>query len=512
MALITGSCLTDFLLLLLLIIPLMEWWQTYWNRKGLLTPRRVLFFGNGAGVILQRESHGDAIMKLYRYFKEHNKLHGGYYWVTLPLYMPVNLEIIKCIMQNDSDHFADRGVYIDKVGDPLSGHLFSLEGEKWRKLRAKLTPTFTSGKVKMMFDTVVKCSDDLILEMDKSVESSINIKDILARYTTDIIGNCAFGIECNSLKNPDNEFTRYLMKFFMRGFWKNIQGFFSFIAPNMARFCGVKEVEPDISRFFLKVVQDTVEFREKNNVYRKDFMHLLLQLKNRGKLVDDEKVLDDDNIKREVTLTTNELAAQAFVFFLGAFGTSSTTMAYCLFELASNPEIQERVRQEVNTVFTRYEGEFNYNGIMEMHYMERVINETLRKYPPHPGLNRICTKDYLVPGTDIVIEKGTKVMVPILGVQRDPEYYPDPEKFDPDRFTEVNKNKRHPFTFLPFGEGPRICIGVRFGMMQTKVGLSALLQSYKFSVSSKTKLPLKLDRRSFIMTTEGGIWLDYIKV
>jgi cytochrome P450 family 6 len=160
----------------------------------------------------------------------------------------------------------------------------------------------------------------------------------------------------------------------MRGFWKNIQGFFSFIAPNMARFCGVKEVEPDISRFFLKVVQDTVEFREKNNVYRKDFMHLLLQLKNRGKLVDDEKVLDDDNIKREVTLTTNELAAQAFVFFLGAFGTSSTTMAYCLFELASNPEIQERVRQEVNTVFTRYEGEFNYNGIMEMHYMERVIN------------------------------------------------------------------------------------------------------------------------------------------
>jgi cytochrome P450 family 6 len=261
------------------------------------------------------------------------------------------------------------------------------------------------------------------------------------------------------------------------------------------------------------VIKDTVEYREKNNIHRKDFMHLLLQLKNRGKLVDDGSILNDkDNKGEDTALTMNELAAQAFVFFLAGFETSSTTMTFCLFELASNPDIQEKLRQEVNDILDKYDNKLTYDGVMEMHYMEKVINETLRKYPPLPGLNRVCTKDYHVPGTDFIIEKGTKVMIPVLGIQRDPEHYPDPEKFDPERFSEENKKTRHPYTFLPFGEGPRICIGLRFGMVQTKVGLTILLKNYKFSLGSKTALPLKFDPKSFIMTTEGGIWLDYATI
>lgn len=87
------------------------------------------------------------------------------------------------------------------------------------------------------------------------------------------------------------------------------------------------------------------------------------------------------------------------------------------------------------------------------------ILETMRKYPPVHMLNRICTKSYKVPDSDLVIEKGTKVVISTLAIHHDPEYYPDPEKFDPERFTEEEKAKRHPFTYLPFGEGPRICMG-----------------------------------------------------
>lgn len=87
------------------------------------------------------------------------------------------------------------------------------------------------------------------------------------------------------------------------------------------------------------------------------------------------------------------------------------------------------------------------------------LSETLRKYPPLPILNRICTKEYKVPGTDTVLEKGVRVMIPVMGIQRDPEYYPDPETFDPDRFSEENRKNIKPFTFIPFGDGPRVCIG-----------------------------------------------------
>ncbi|KAK9884813.1 hypothetical protein WA026_009040 [Henosepilachna vigintioctopunctata] len=148
---------------------------------------------------------------------------------------------------------------------------------------------------------------------------------------------------------------------------------------------------------------------------------------------------------------------------------------------------------------------------MDMEYLDRAVNETLRKYPPLAGLSRICTKEYKVPGSHIVLEKGVRVMIPVSGIHHDPDYYPNPEIFDPDRFTEENKKTRPAFSFLPFGEGPRVCIGARFGMMQTKVGLSALLLNYEFSVNSRTEEPLQYDIHSFIISTKGGMWLDFKK-
>jgi len=85
--------------------------------------------------------------------------------------------------------------------------------------------------------------------------------------------------------------------------------------------------------------------------------------------------------------------------------------------------------------------------------------ETLRKYPPVPILNRECTKRYEIPGTNVILEKGIQVVIPMMGIHYDPQYFPEPEKFDPERFSEEVKSKRHHYAYLPFGEGPRICMG-----------------------------------------------------
>lgn len=77
-------------------------------------------------------------------------------------------------------------------------------------------------------------------------------------------------------------------------------------------------------------------------------------------------------------------------------------------------------------------------------------------------LSRKCNEKYTVPGTDVTIEKGINALISVLGLHHDPEYYPHPEKFDPERFTEENKKQRNPFTYIPFGEGPRICIGKKY--------------------------------------------------
>lgn len=133
----------------------------------------------------------------------------------------------------------------------------------------------------------------------------------------------------------------------------------------------------------------------------------------------------------------------------------------------------------------------------------------MRKYPTLPVLTRECSKDYTLPGTTFWIPKGTSVFIPVIGLHKDPEIYPDPEKFDPERFSEEAKNSRHQYTYLPFGEGPRICIGMRFGMMQTRLGLITIIRDYNILPSNETKIPLELDTRSFLTAAVGGITLKF---
>jgi cytochrome P450 family 6 len=140
------------------------------------------------------------------------------------------------------------------------------------------------------------------------------------------------------------------------------------------------------------------------------------------------------------------------------FETTSTTITYALYEMAQNIEIQSKLREEIEGA---WEGGLTYDTLMELKYLGKVVNETLRKYPIIPLTMRKSNSDYKVPGTMRVIPKGVTVMVPILAIHRDPKYYPDPNKFDPERFDDGNCASRPAYTFLPFSEGPRICIGQR---------------------------------------------------
>jgi cytochrome P450 family 6 len=133
--------------------------------------------------------------------------------------------------------------------------------------------------------------------------------------------------------------------------------------------------------------------------------------------------------------------------------------------------------------------------------------ESLRKYPPAPNLVRCATADYKVPDTNEVIDKGTSVMIPVYAIHHDPELYPDPEVYDPERFNHDNEAKRNPFSFLPFGDGPRNCIGLRFGLMQARIGLAVLLRSFSFEVAEPTARPLVLSKTSPVLAPVGGVWL-----
>ncbi|KAK5639915.1 hypothetical protein RI129_010726 [Pyrocoelia pectoralis] len=121
-----------------------------------------------------------------------------------------------------------------------------------------------------------------------------------------------------------------------------------------------------------------------------------------------------------------------------------------------------------------------------------IISESLRKYPPAPTITRLCTKSYKIPNSKVVMNKGTYVFIPIYAIHRDTEYYANPDKFDPDRFSKESINNRPPLAFLPFGDGPRKCIGYKLGIVQVKVALVVLLNHLKFFLHPDVSIPLQL--------------------
>ncbi|KAJ8982768.1 hypothetical protein NQ317_018180 [Molorchus minor] len=480
---------------------------TYWKKLGVPQLNPSFPFGDMAAVIFRRQNMGDKIKEIYDKMKGHKYV--GLYFFSRKALLPLDPALIKNILSKDFQHFYDRGIYYDEENDPLSAHLFSIAGPKWKHLRSRLTPAYSPGKLKYMFGTIVECGHqmtDILKELVRE-DATIEIKEILARYTTDVIGSCAFGLECNCMRNPKAEF-RLMGK---RAFTQTIGDVLKMIVirsfPSLAKLLGLGVFSSNVTSFFNQVVRETIEYREKNNVTRKDFLQLLIQLRRDGQ-IDDEPRNDDKKGPCDKRLTTEEAAAQAFIFFLAGFETTSTTISFALFEMALSDEIQDKARGEVNGVFKKFGG-LNYESAMELHYLETIIYETMRKYPPAPVFLRKCTKPYQIPDTDILIEEGLSVLIPCYGLHRDPDYFPDPERFDPDRFNEENRSKIWDYTYMPFGDGPRNCIGMRFAMLQAKIALSLTLKNFKFRLSTKTKLPLKMETKGIILSAIGGLWINF---
>ncbi|CAG9860871.1 unnamed protein product [Phyllotreta striolata] len=489
--------------------------------------------------------------------------------------------------------------------------------------------------MKMMFERVLECTTGLE-EMLKERSVAVDIKDILCRFTTDVIGSVAFGLEFNSMKDANIKLRKYGDYTFENSWRKRFSIFLENTFPtrfiNIVNEVGFSSRKKEIETYFVDMIRKTVDYREKNNVFRKDALHLLIQLKNTGRVLgdeeaalkgdnenvtggitmnelaaqafvffvagfetsattmtfallelaqnpvvqeklrqeikqtlkqnenkltyesllgmeylekvisdmirktvdyreknnvfrkdalhlliqlkntgrvlgDDEATLKGDNENVTGSITMNELAAQAFVFFVAGFETSATTMTFALLELAQNPVVQEKLRQEIKQTLKQNDNKLTYESLLGMEYLEKVISETLRMHPPIHRLARLCNKDFNIPNSDLVIKSQTQVLVPVLAIHNDPEYYPNPEKFDPERFSKEAKACRPSMTYFPFGDGPQNCIGQRFGKLQAKLGLCTVVSNFNVTLNEKTKLPIEYDLIT-VITVKGNFWLN----
>ncbi|XP_065214600.1 cytochrome P450 6k1-like isoform X3 [Planococcus citri] len=464
------------ILLLISSVLYLYWYlkktYSFFEQHGIPYIKPTPLFGNMTDVILLRKSMAEGFADLYKKLEPHR--FAGVFFGTKPMILIRDPDLIKDIWIKDFAYFSDRGWKIDQDLEPLSHHLFTMQNDDWRSLRIKLTNAFTTGKMKLMLPLVKACGEKLSEVIDQTqYDKFFDVKELSSRYTTDVIGNCAFGLQTNSLDDPNAEFIimgKKLLQFRLRSLFR----MFEFEMPQrLKRLLKITFFDLKTQDFFGDIVYKAIDYREKNNVKRNDLLDLLITLKNDyifpklDNTVEKEKSSQQfvnqngsaREIKTDSKITNESLAAQAFIFYLAGFETSSTTLSYALMELSQNQHIQDKVRQEIIDVISASDGQLTYDGLKQMTYTDMVIQETLRKYPSAAVLFRRTVKNYKVADSKVVIPAATPIVLSNYGLHMDEKYFDNPQEFRPERFSEEEKSKRQNYTYLPFGEGPRYCIG-----------------------------------------------------
>lgn len=439
-----------------------RYYHNYWSRRGVFQKEPFFILGTINETFLM--SFGDFVTSNYYKFKDFQKF-VGLYFAFKPVLLLNDPVAVQDVMIRDFNSFHNRGFMFDEEIDPLAAHLFNVDGQKWRDLRVKLSPTFTSGKLKGMFPVIRSCVKTLQEYLQKEVKAGHNtfqMRDLMARYTTNVISSVAFGIDNDCINNPDNVFRKMGLRSLELDLRQTIIQTIAIFLPQINTKLKVKLIPQDVEDFFMSITKQTIDHREasKSNE-RKDFMQLMIQLKNQGYLSADKED-DDESEKHGQTemkkVTFNEIAANAFLFFVAGFETSSSTMNYVLFELSRNPDKQKKVHEELDRILKSVNvNDITYEMVSEMKYLDCCIDEALRIYPIVPALFRESTRDHKLSSSNMVIEKKTQILIPVMGMQRNPEIYDNPMEFRPERFQNSphGNGKVDGLFYLPFGDGPR---------------------------------------------------------
>ncbi|XP_056647967.1 cytochrome P450 6k1-like isoform X2 [Diorhabda sublineata] len=469
--------------------------HNYWKSRGVPFEEPYFLVGNFWEVFSGKMQIGKHLGYLY---SKYNSPYFGIYILGKPYLVVRSPEIIKKITIRDFKNFDDRTFACDKNADELAANsLFIMRNPDWKYIRARLTPIFTSGKLKLMLN-IVKLSARGMQEYLKQFDrKNVDVKEISSKFMTDVVASCFFGYDAKAFKDNNSEFYKFTQNMFASKL-SFLNLFSYFFAPILVSLLKLQFLEYGLLR---RIFLDTLKYREKNNVKRNDFVDLLLQLR--------------DNRKEEdlnVDFGVNRMIAQSMTFFVAGFETTSNAVAFALYELCLRIDCQDKLREEI-FLHIKNEGDVTFENIQKMKYLDMVLSETLRRYPFGPFLNRNCREDYLIEETGLLIEKGTPVLIPLDGLHYDPEYFPNPERFDPDRFIDGNKhNYTQSCVYMPFGMGPRNCIGDRFGLICAKIGLVYFLQQFKVEQCEDTPVPLVLNPRTPFMVPLNGLKMTVTQI
>ncbi|KFV82217.1 Cytochrome P450 4V2, partial [Struthio camelus australis] len=496
-----------FLLLAVVVVyslrSLMDYWWRWWVMKPIpgISPCYPLL---GNALLFEREGEG-FFKQLQRYFKEFRNIPLFKLWIgPLPvmiLYDPDSVEVIL----SSSKHIEKS--YLYKFLQPWLGTgLLTSTGEKWRTRRKMITPTFHFAILTDFLEVMNEQGSILVEKLEKHVDKEpFDVFLDITLCALDIICETAMGRNVGAQENKDSEYVRavYRMSDLIQRrqkspwLWpdrvfvlfkegreheRNLKILHSFTDTVIAE----KVAELEKSKQGKWDADDSCE--ESGSKKRKAFLDMLLS------------ATDDKGNK----LSYRDIREEVDTFMFEGHDTTAAAVNWVLYLLGHNPEVQKKVHGELDEVFGNSERPVTMEDLKKLWYLECVVKEALRLFPSVPLFACTLREDCYIKGYQV--PKGTNVLVATYALHRDPEIFPDPEEFRPERFFPENCRGRHPYAYVPFSAGPRNCIGQRFAQMEEKALLALILRRFWVDCSQKQE-ELGL-AGELILRPNNGIWIQ----
>ncbi|XP_034473827.1 probable cytochrome P450 309a1 [Drosophila innubila] len=488
-----------------LVYLYLTWFHTYWDKRGLVTAKPITLLGSYPGLFGGSTTFIGDLGKIYNKYKGKHRA-VGVFLTRQPQILVLDPALAHEVLVKNFSDFRDTvtSSYVTHSKDYdkyVARNPFFSAGDEWKKRRTDGGAGLTSNKLKQAYVIWEQTGKTLLDYIGRSIEERadtvIETRDLCYRYTAQAMGDFIWGIDAGSLSCGINETSQFqkLTTAWAYNAFQNMRNFNkTAIAPIMRRMFRMRFFTQESNDIYLKLTQDAAKLRQSGSgTSRNDYLSHLLQLQQKG-------ATDDDMVGHALTL------------LMDGFETSGAVLYHFLYTLGEYQEQQEKLRAEIlNALET--DKIITYEQLNALPYLDQCVNESMRLTSAIGFFIKICTKPTTIDlgdGKILNVEPGITVAIPTYHLHHDEAFYSDPMTFKPERF---DNDAASEFTkrgcLLPFGDGPRICMGMRMGLLNVKMAVVQILSKYK--VEQTTKLPLSSDSGLGIFL-EGDVNLKYTKL
>uniref|UniRef100_A0A1A9UXZ0 Cytochrome P450 n=1 Tax=Glossina austeni TaxID=7395 RepID=A0A1A9UXZ0_GLOAU len=497
------SVLIYLILLAILIIAsaycYLTWHFDYWHKQDVKGPRPQLFKGTFPKSFAGKCSLIEELHEIYIKYKTSERCVGIFSGYTPKLFIldpTLAAEILTNnftkFRVNESSKWTSSRVERLRVCSP-----FVSSGKEWRARRSDLAPILSINHLRSYYESMLESADQLVSFIERQSYTYLNAKELANRYTIHVMSKFIWGIEDNIFENIHQKTPLHRMADNMlEQALKCVSSYEKTISWRILRPIRFFPKETDV--FFLNVIKILMNQREESPEKRTNdvISHLVA-------------------IKEKKSLNDEQIAGNTTTVLIDGFETVAVVVAHCLLLLARNERVQTKLRATLN----ENESLLSYDELMNLRYLDQCIQETLRLFPPLTTLFKLCVESITIKvnesGKHVNLKAGDSVYISSYSFHHDANYFAYPEDFWPERFNEELggiKKFREMGVFLPFGDGPRMCPGLKLGLSEIKVAIFKLVKNFIITPTKNTRIDNRLEINSFLLSVKDSIELNFLKI